>query len=314
VNEIIIKQYDAEDRDGIIDLLKRTFPKTSNEATFKWRFETGNKNSPMLILAKHHDIVVSFCSWIPWEFHYKDKKFLGYQSGEAATDVNYRGKGVFSKIMKYANEIGLKRDIDFLFAYNHSDSLTYGPTIRVGYYPIAVNYFFVRPISPFRKTVAGSFSLNPNFAFDTMLKETDKITPIIDYNYCKWRYLDNTKNYEIIEYNESNGSAVFYLRKKKYRGLNELLLLDCQFNNFNDNFIKNSLNFLDRIFSRKALYMRTFFNEFTDRGKALRGHFPFRVKVRSYNFCIKPLSERVDKNIFLNCNNWDIMPHCVDEL
>jgi hypothetical protein len=314
VDETIVKQYDAEDREGIIDLLKRTFPKTSNEATFKWRFEADNKNRPMLILAKHHDVVISFCSWIPWEFCHKDKKLLGYQNGEAATDIHYRGKGVFSKILKYANETALERDIDFLFCYFHSDSLTYGPTIKAGYYPVAVNYFSVRPISPFCKTVPGSFSLNPNFASGTMLKESDKITPIIDHDYCKWRYLDNTKHYEIIEYSENNGLAIFYLRKKKYKGFNELVLLDCQFNNFNDEFIKTSLNFLERIFSRKVVFIRTFFNEFTDRGKALRRHFPFRVKMKSYIFCIKPLSNRVDQNTFLNCNNWDTMPHCVDEL
>lgn len=312
MNEIIVKEYEGEDKEGIVDLLRRTFPKTSNEATFKWRFETDNKNRPMLILAKHRDIVVSFCSWLPWEFCYKGKKLLGYQNGEAATDINYRGQGMLGKILNYANELAHDWEIDFLFCY--TNAMSYGPTIKAGYYPIGVNYFYIRPINPLCKRVEGSFTSNSDYTFDSMLKEDSKITPIINHDYYKWRYMKNVKYYEIIEYNKDNGLAIFFIRRKKWKGLDELVLLDCHFNNYNEEFVKNSIRFLDKVFSRRAFYMRTFYNERADRGRALGRHFYIKIKSKSYNILVKPISNRIDKNILLNFNCWDTMPHCVDEL
>ena len=312
MEEIIIKEYDSEEREGCIELLRRTFPKTSDEATFKWRFEKGNGKKPLLILAKHNASVISFNSWIPWEFKYRHDKFTGYQSGESATDMNYRSRGIFSKILRYADEIASEWKVDFFFGY--PSRMSYSPFFKAGYYPIGVNYFYLRPINPLRKRVQRSFELDSNYAFDSMLEENDKITPVFDYDYCRWRYLENTKHFEIIEYSENNGSAIFFLRKKKWKGLNELILLDCQLNNFNDKFIRNSISFLDKVFSRKAAYMRTFFNGSTDRGMALRNHFPIRIKPKFCIFIVKPLSGRIDRNTLLNCNCWDTMPHCVDEL
>ncbi len=312
MDEIVLKEYDSEERNACIELLEKTFPGTSDEATFKWRFEMDNRKRPLLICAKHYNRVVSFNSWIPWEFSYKTNKYSGYQSGESATDINYRGKGIFSKVLRYSAKIASDWRIDFMFGF--PNEISYRAFIKAGYYPIGTNYFYLRPINPFKKRAESSANLNANYFFETMLTQPDKITPIFDYYYCNWRYLENPNDFEIVEYTENNSKAMFVFRRKKWKSLTELLLLDCQFGNYNDMFIDNSISFIDKVFSRRAAYMRTFFNQYSDRGRALRKHFSIRITSKFHVLIVKPISNRIDNNILLNCNCWDIMPHCVDEL
>ena len=73
MQETLIQEYEVKDRDKCIKLLSNTFQKTSNESTFKWRFESSFRIKPIIICAKHQEKVVSFNSWLPWEFNYNKR-------------------------------------------------------------------------------------------------------------------------------------------------------------------------------------------------------------------------------------------------
>ena len=313
MEEITFEEYAHEDRYSCIELLKGTFPE-SDEHTFKWRFENSDRSDPLLVCAKHKNKVVSFNSWIPWEFKYNDNIYLGYQSGESATHIEYRGRGLFGKLLKFGDKLASERGIDFLFGF--PSNMSYGSFYRAGYFPVSPNYFHIRLLNPLRqinkKKRLAEFNTELNFS--SMLTQKNKISPIFDYDYYNWRYNNNTKTYDIVEYIENNSKALFFLRKKKLHGVTELLLLDFQLNVFNEMFIENAIIYLSKIYSRKALFIRSFFNEYSNRGRALRKYFNVRVKSKFDIFIIKPLSERMDTNILLNYNCWDLMPHCADEL
>ena len=295
MGEIVIKEYDSGERNGCIELLKKTFA-GNDEATFKWRFEMNSRKRPLLICATHNDRIISFNSWIPWEFSYNNNIYIGYQSGESATDINYRGRGIWSKVLKYADKLAFEWGIDFLFGF--PSRMSYGAFYKAEYCPISTKYFHVRTINPLKRRAKGSVDFDPSYPFSSSkLTQADKITPIFDYGYCKWRYEDNPKHFSIIAFEENNGTAIFFLRKKKWKGITELLLLDTQFNNYNERFIDNSFKFLDKVFSRRAIYMRTFFDEHSDRGRALQRYFPIRVKSKFCIFCVKSVSKRIDNNI-----------------
>jgi hypothetical protein len=311
-DEIIIKEYDETERDACIDLLKKTFPSTSNEYTFEWRFESSGRERPILICGKNSEKVVSFNSWIPWKFTYHDKKYLGYQSGESATDVRYRGKGLFSKVLCYADEIARERGIDFLFGF--PSSMSYGAFFKSGYNPIATYYYYLKLLNPLKKDIGESkYKKYSQFPLDIVI-EKEKITPVVNDDYCVWRYNNNPKKYDIVEYIECNNRARFYLRENKWKGLPEVLLLDCQFTCNNEMFYEHAFNYIDSLFAGKALYIRSFFNPNTDRGRELNKYFRMRVSSKYCIFIIKDISNRIDLNILYNSNAWNIMPHLVDEL
>jgi hypothetical protein len=311
MNNITFKEYSPEDRSGCIELLKSTFP-DSNDSTFKWRFESEKRRKSLIVCAKQGEKVISFNSWIPWEFRYNENIYLGYQSGESATDINYRGKRLFGKLLNFGEEIASKMGIDFLFGF--PSKLSFNPFYRSGYYPISVNHYYLRVLNPFHKSEKRKTEIPPIFNFDQMLFQNNKITPSIDYNYYKWRYLENIKDYEVIEYSENNCVVIFVLRLKKHKGMNEVLLLDFYSNTYNDVVFEHAIKYLDKVYSRKAIYVRTFFNENSDRGQLLKNYFTVRVKSKFSILVIKATSKRISTNILLNSRYWDLMPHCVDEL
>jgi len=309
MENIIISELKKEEINQCIELLKNIFP-DYNEKTFNWRNTSKNILKPIIICAKKDNKIISFTSWVPWEFNYNNKKYIGYQAGDSATDVNFRGKGILNEILKYGELVAMKRKIDFFIGF--PSLMSYNTYYNAKYIPVSINYYHVRLLNPLRKNI--KTESHPGFPKDNFLFKTDKITPKFNEYYFNWRYIDNPKDYEIISYAENNNKAIFIIRMRKWKGLNEAILLDCQFSSYNDAFIRNSIKFLDSCIMRKVIYLRTFFNINTDKGKLLLKYFPIQIKSKNHICIIKPLSQKSDPNIFLNCNNWDLMPHCIDDL
>lgn len=312
MDKIIIKQYDGQERDACIRLLRQTFPGSSDESTFKWRFELNAGRKPLIICAMKGGTVVSFNSWIPWEFSFRNDRVVGFQSGESATDVRYRGKGFFAEILRAGCSAASDLGADFLFGF--PSHISFGAFYKTGYHPVNTYFSYLRPINPLKTKPSESILVQPDSLFDSPLTQYDRITPVFDANYYKWRYTNNPKNYETIVFSRDNNTIAFFFRKKKWKNLTEFLLMDVQLNTYNPVFIQTSINLLDRFLTRKAFCVRTFFNEFSHRARALIKYFPIRFKSKYHVLVVKPISTRLSANVVLDCNCWDIMPHCVDYL
>jgi GNAT superfamily N-acetyltransferase len=315
---IVTSEYYSADKTSCIKLLKNIFPGTSDEVTFQWRFESSLRHQPIMICAKDQDKVVSFNSWLPWEFVYKNKIFLGYQSGESATYPEYRRKGILGKVLRYADEIAQKRNADFLFGF--PSPMIYNTFYKAGYYPVGILPYRLRLINPFGKATVSKTVYGFNDFPQHTIIEYNKITPVNDIDYFDWRYTKNPKSYSILKYTENNNEAIFILRPSIYYNtkyhirLNELLLLDCHFTSYNEIFIRNAFKHIDKTYKHKASYLKGFINTNTDRGRAISQHFHLTIKSRHEIQCIKPIAKELDRSIFFNHNNWDLLPHIVDEM
>ena len=181
MSDIRIEEYAPKYRKKCIDLLSKTF-KASDEKAFQFRFENRSLE-PLIIIALDGEDVVSFNSWIPWKFRYNKTEIIGYQSGESATDKNYRRRGIFSNILKYADQIADNKNIDFFFGY--PSEMSYGILYRLGYRPLSNMYFSLKLISPFLKNEK---MIEVNSITNEYLVEDIKITPVLDQEYFKWRY------------------------------------------------------------------------------------------------------------------------------
>lgn len=319
MSEIQIDEYRVEDKSKCIDLLERSFHGSSNDKTFAWRFESDSRLSPLMVCAKDGDRVISFTSWIGWDFHHNKDHYIGYQAGEAATDERYRNRGVWSAVLNYADNLARTRKIDFLFSFPGNMSYSYKAFCRAGYCPIGTLNFYLRIVNPFTKPM-NNYTVHKFSDFSSpFLSEKNKIIPVIDSSYVDWRYIENPKKYDIINFTKDANHASFmvlrnrYYNKKYNVSLNEVILLDCQFSSLNAVFVKNAFRYLDSIYARNVIYMRTFFNPRTARGEALTKNFHFRIGSRYEILFVKRINKAIDYNIFFDINNWDIMPHVIDE-
>lgn len=316
MNEITIGEYKPEDRARCIDLLHSSFGDNSNEHTFSWRFEYASRPKPLMLCAKHHENVVSFLSFLPWYFSYKGKRFLGYQAGELATDLNYRGQGLASKLFNYGNIMARASNIDFFFSFPKFGSPSAKAHNNAGYINVGNFNVHLRMLNPFSKK---SSPISSNFSNynDIFIADTDKITAVFDNSYFEWRYKNNTKDYDYFYYNENNEYAVFILRKRQSHisvlKLNYLMLIDFQVTTLNEKFLNNAFSQLDKKYSRSALFIITFFNSKTDRGRILKKIFRTVIKSKFESLWIKHVSDKLDYDIISDSNNWDILPHLKDE-
>lgn len=308
--KITFGEYEEKDRGYVIDLLKRTFPGSSDDQTFCWRFETPYHDDAIMVCAKDCNRVVSFNSWLPWKFSYHGITLTGYQSGESATDLVYRGKGIWREVIRVGKEIAQKKGVDFLFGFPSLPS--YNVLKKEGYVPIGKLNFRVKLLNPF--SIGDSCEMLKKNFFENMpfFFQGDRITPLVNHEYMDWRYIENTKSYKLLGYNEHDNKALFVVRFRKWRGINEAVLLDFLFNSKRDSFVKNSFDYLFRHLQRKTAWMRTFYVKDSLRGSILKKIFKFKVNSRYEILMVQPLSEKINKKDLLNIINWDIMPHCVD--
>jgi hypothetical protein len=309
-NNISISEYDEKYRNSCIELLEKTFPNESNERTFTWRFEKCKIGKPIIVIAKLDDSVVSFNSWIPWKFKYANKVFTGYQSGESATDKRFRGRGIWSAVLKYIEPIAQYRQADFLFGF--PSNMSYRAFFKAGYHSIITNYFRINILDPlliFKKQRV----FKTNNVTSISIQDPDKITPVTDMNYEQWRYTENTKEYSVLEYCENSCLAKFIIRKRVWRGVPETILVDCNFNSFSELFCDRAFNYLEHSCSKNSLYIRTFFNEHTSKGRVLNKYFKWRIRKKYHVLAVKQISERIPSVVLYNGFNWDLMPHLIDE-
>lgn len=319
-----VKCEEEVDRKAGFDLLNRTFPNrefsgATAQDIVSWHGSSGNRE-PLMVCAKHKDRVASVACWIPWIFLYGDRKFLGYQSCEGATVKEFRGQGLWRNVIRSGEELLEDGEVDFFFGF--PSRFSYFPLCEAGYHPIGNFTFSARIVNPFKgkdqekKGKVGLDQLPLN-----SLKEENKITPETSSSYFRWRYLESPKQYEFVKYDERNNQALFTVRKTKYFNrryrikVNEVLILDSQFTSYQQQFVSNAFQYLDRRYSGSVLHIRTFFNHNSDRGRAIYKCFHIHFRKSCETFIVK-LTEKGkrDQNILFNYNNWDIMPHVVDDM
>lgn len=317
MNKFKICEYTEDDRMGCVKLLKETFYGPSGEENFAWRLGASKFKETLMVCAKHNNEVVGFHSWIPWKFTYDNKQYIGYQGGEAATNIKYRRQGIQNKIVNYASKLMLERDIDFIFG-GGGEPATLRSYYNSGFHQVANFPIHQKIVNPFLKKNPDTKIVNRKKPLKVMLSEEKKITPIIDEDYMEWRYTDNPKEYRVIEVEKDNSQAQFCVRKRRFQVRkirikhNDLLILDCQFSNLNDRFVKYALKCLESMYSRKVTTLSTHLNEETSRGKAISKYFMIKGYYYTQGLMILPLKKDLNLKVFLNHYNWDVLPHIVD--
>src|SRR5450759_1523735 len=107
MKEVKIVEYNEEYRDSAITLLKTVFG--LSESYFSWLFDNSDEHKPIIVCAVDSGNVISFNSWIKWLFAWEGKTFVAYQSGESATDNNYRRMGIWGKVISLGEQIAKDR-------------------------------------------------------------------------------------------------------------------------------------------------------------------------------------------------------------
>jgi GNAT superfamily N-acetyltransferase len=80
------------------------------------------KDKCIRIVARDGKKIVGFQSFFHWPYSYKNKNYNSYQSGNSLVHPDYRGKGIFQKLLNFIDDKKDELSIDFLMGFPVEES------------------------------------------------------------------------------------------------------------------------------------------------------------------------------------------------
>ncbi|HEU4717405.1 MAG TPA: GNAT family N-acetyltransferase [Bacteroidia bacterium] len=180
------------------------------------------------IVALDGEKVVGFQSFFLWPYEYQGKVFRSYQSGNSLVHPDYRGKGIFQKLLHYLEKKREELGVEFIMGF--PINVSRNSLIRNGWKNIVDLQWYVKPVR-FLPVFGGNedallrrcFSAEAPALPSQPAQEHIRLTT--DPFFREWRknYSTATGHYYWFAYEEKDRKAVFQLklirRKKLIREL-----------------------------------------------------------------------------------------------
>lgn len=114
---ISVTYYKEEMKGEVINLIcnQYGYKKEEYELFFNSFYANLFQKNAILIVALDENKVIGFQSFFYWPYTKNGKKFNSYQSGNSIVDGNYRGKGIFQKLLNFVDDQYLT--IDFIVGF-----------------------------------------------------------------------------------------------------------------------------------------------------------------------------------------------------
>lgn len=116
-NEIVVREYQPNDRDGFLRLHNTVFGEfDSIDAYFEWTFEQcPYADSPTLTVAQHDERVVGVMGFLPTPVEFGGQQLLGIQSVDIMIEAEYRNFGLFRRLAAFSDRYFDEYDVVFGF-------------------------------------------------------------------------------------------------------------------------------------------------------------------------------------------------------
>lgn len=274
------------------------------------------KNKSIRIVALEGTTVIGFQSFFYWPYVLNGITYNSYQSGNSLVHPEYRGKGIFQKLLSYIDHHQAELNIDFLIGFPIIDSKN--SLLRNNWQNIFKLQWYLKLLNPFSVILPINKSkidvVFPN-SKHTSYERNDFIRLSNSSEFINWRK-DYSKKTEYIyfNYNEAEKNIQFQMKivlRKKI--IKELQIGDIHTNASDDSqFMLNSFNALAKK-AKKLNFLSIItiaLNEHSDLRLIkclLNGSYKRTNK--SIFFMVKPF---IKFNGLLNPNKWIIYRSDID--
>ena len=207
-------------------------------------------NKCIRIVACEGDVVIGFQSFFYWPYSLKGITYNSYQSGNSLVHPDYRGKGIFQKLLSYLDLHQKELNIDFLIGFPIMDSKN--SLIRNNWINLFNLQWYVKILNPL-SLIKSINTLKLKQVFnDKMIDNTDTTDCLRLLNtndFLQWRadYSLNT-DYVYYTFNEQEKYVQFQMKLvTRKRVIKELQIGDMRTNNPHDAlFLVNALKALTK--------------------------------------------------------------------
>lgn len=222
------------------------------------KFYHGNfqiKKSLMLVAIEEVK-VVGFQTFFYWPYHKNNITYNSLQSGNSIIHVDYRGKGIFGKLLQYIDENKQALDVDFIVGFPVDAS--FNSFIRKGWVNVVNLKWYVKKASlisvflPLNyKKIESLNSLKTPYQFIS----TENFKLFENDDFKLWRKgFQNNKNYFCFEYTNYNESVCLECKIQiRKRIIKEVIIGNIISNTQSHQIIENAIQSLFEELKRKKI-------------------------------------------------------------
>ncbi len=235
--EIVITWYKDWMKDQVISMFENEYQveRSHFERLFdQFYFQPYQQDKCILVVAVDDKKVAGFQSFFYWPYVQGNNRYNSFQSGNSLVHPDYRGKGIFQKMLAFINTENKTLGIDFLMGFPVTAS--YKNFIKDKWQNILNLKWFVKISNPFG-FLNTNLSHIKGFVKDLTYfnTPTDKLPTIrlsADKSFINWQqnYMPPDTYYSFVFEKNGNKIILHLKRNKRKKLLNELIIGNILFN------------------------------------------------------------------------------------
>ena len=220
------------------------------------------KNKCIRLVALENDIVVGFQSFFYWPYQYNGIAYNSYQSGNSLVHPDYRGKGIFQKLLNFLDDNKETFDIDFLVGFPVEAS--YNSFIKnnwINPFNLEWHIKIINPLACIFSTKKINEHFEKIYSSPSTKNSSNKFRLSSSQEFVDWRNnYSNANDYIFHNFNDNDHKICFHLKfNKRNKWLNELIIGDIKTNCYDQDFLNKAFKSLSRrALKSKAITAITF--------------------------------------------------------
>lgn len=147
--EPVIVVYEDWMKEGVVSLHSDHYHYDPQEYAVRftrWYEHPFSREKSIRVVALDGKKVIGFQSWVLWPYTRGDRVFSSLQSRESLIHEDYRGQGIWTRMLVLGNQLATERGIDFFVGFPHERSLP--GLIKAGWKHILDLQWFARLVHP----------------------------------------------------------------------------------------------------------------------------------------------------------------------
>lgn len=307
--EIIgLKTYEVSDNDihSIYELFEEVFHKRRSLKSFKAQFSNTSLGYSFHAIAKDNGKIIGHNVYVPFKYLVKDRSFLACLSLDAMIHPDYRGKGVYRKLLQVCEDLAVKYGCVLRFGFPNDNSypvqikgFNYNDVGRLNIYCLPIDIGKIRGrlgfLNPIVKMIARSLILFSKFSKDTRVHTYKYRKDRDDFNSFRYKWFGGYEQYD-------NNGISFVYKDAEFNGIRATFLLDvCPLNKKNFDFAVREIYKRKKDFIPILIYVGNL--PFVPRSMV---RIPEKLEPKHFHFVTKILNPYIIPEDSLEINNWEL--------